>query len=147
MGWRLASHAKAPQGVPVFGSPHVHAVQWFDTGTAANLTQAVLASGPLGTANLTAAKVNNASFAVTVNGATVQVGPLDLHLASDFSVIAAAIDANMTAATCEWTGTKLLIITDPAAASTISFGRAPAAGTDVSTILCLTSATYATIGP
>ena len=132
MGWRLASHAKAPQGVPVFGSPHVHAVQWFDTGTAANLT---------------AAKIANASFAVTVNGSTVQVGPLDLHLASDFSTIAAAIDANMTAATCEFTGTKLLIITDPIASSTISFGRAPAAGTDVSTILCLTLATYAVIGP
>lgn len=144
--WRLSDVAP-PNAGAVLGWGRGGRQQWLDMSVPDGQTEAMLSGGVIPSSNLAGVKVADASFAITINGTVTQVGPIDMHLASDFSVIAAAIDANLTTADCALVDGAMQITTHPAAGSSISFARAPAAGTDVSALLRLTAATSASIYP
>ena len=97
---------------------------------------------------LTALKVVDAGFTVTVDGVVEHIGPLDLRLASDLSSVAAAINNNLTNAAFGYnTSTKKFGCASYSlgTTSTLTYFSAPTAGTDISAILLMTAATGATL--
>ena len=91
--------------------------------------------------------VADGAFAITINGEAQEVGPMDFSKASSGMEVAAAVDAALGGATCQYVSANYVLSTAPAPGAEISFASPPAAGTDVSTMLGLTAAQGAIITP
>lgn len=77
--------------------------------------------------------LNNASFAITVDGTLRQVTPTNLTAAANLSAVATAIGTALTGGDCSWSGSCFVVNSDTTgAASTLTYAVAPASGTDIS---------------
>lgn len=90
--------------------------------------------------------LNNASFAVTVDGTLRQVTPMNLTAAADLPAIATAIGTALTGGDCSWSGSCFVVSSDTTGAtSTLTYAVAPAAGTDISVTAKLAAGTGAAL--
>lgn len=87
--------------------------------------------------------ITTGAFDIDVDGATVSVSGLNFSSAANLPAVAAIIDAGLTGASVTWDANsgRFIVKSDTTgASSTIGYGEAPAAGTDISAQLKLTSA-------
>jgi hypothetical protein len=91
--------------------------------------------------------ITDGGFAMTIDGTLRQVGPIDFTTAVNLVSCAALIDGELGSwGDCKWdatNGTFIISSATSGVASTVTYASAPLAGTDISTILLMTSASGA----
>lgn len=115
--------------------------RWAKTATAGLLRGGVLSALEQTLATWTA--ITSGGFKVTIDGALKTLTGLNFSGASNLNSVASTITTALGAAgTCTWDGSRFRIVSaTTGAASSVSYAIAPASGTDVSSLLKLTSAT------
>lgn len=86
--------------------------------------------------------IANGAFNITIDGVAKNVTAVDLTAAANMNAVAAAVQAKMqlvaAGSTCVFNGQRFILSSGTTgAASTITFGSAPGAGTDISGLLAI----------
>jgi hypothetical protein len=121
-----------------------------ESGSSTGLTSATLTGATLDPVALVTALqvIADGGFAITIDGAPREVGPIDFTGVAGAPEAASLITAALGgAAVCAWIASNCFTIATTATglAATLDFASAPASGTDVSTICGLTEASGATL--
>jgi hypothetical protein len=144
--FRVSSHASvAANAGPLLGHRDSSGVQWYDP-----TNRAALISGAIPPQTWAALyKLTDGGFALDVHSVATQVGPINFTSATTPAAAAALINTALTVAngTCESVAPGVVLTSSLNATPALSFARAPAAGTDISAMLSLTSATGASRRP
>lgn len=113
--------------------------RWLRTATSGILEGGILSLAEQTLSNFTA--VTSGGFHVTVDGVVKSLTGLNFSAAGNLNAVATIITTALSGAVCTWDGTQFLI-TSPTTgvSSTLSYATAPSSGTDISTLMKLTSA-------
>ena len=104
----------------------------------------------LGTAATTTTAITNGGFAITIDGVVKQVASCDFSAQTNLNGVASILQTKLNAlssgTTCVWDavyGRFIIRSGTTGASSTLTYGAAPASGTDISALLGLTAASGA----
>ncbi len=112
--------------------------RWAKAATAGSLRGAVLSAAQKEMAVWTA--VTSGGFKISVDGVEKSLAGLDFSGETNLNGVASEIDAALAGATIVWSGTQFVVTSDTTGVtSTVGYATAPAAGTDISEMLGLTS--------
>ena len=113
--------------------------RWVRTATAGLLQGGILTSSEQALSNFTS--ISNGSFKVAVNGSEQTITGLNLTAVTNLNGVASAINAKLSGATIAWDGSRFTLTSGTTgASSSVGYATNAATGTDVSTLLKLTSA-------
>ncbi|HEF4837311.1 TPA: DUF3383 domain-containing protein [Burkholderia vietnamiensis] len=112
--------------------------RWAKTATSGSLRGGVLSAAQQDIALWKA--VTTGAFSITIDGAAKSVTALDFSAQTNLNGVATVINAKLTGATIAWTGSQFVVTSNTTGTSSkVGYATAPSSGTDVSTMLGLTS--------
>jgi len=93
--------------------------------------------------------ITNGGFTITIDGGSAQhLTGLDFSSAPTLNAVASIINTDLTGATIAWDGEKFTVTSESTgASSSVSYATAPGSGTDISSMLKLTSVAHADLVP
>ncbi|MDF0501626.1 DUF3383 domain-containing protein [Burkholderia cenocepacia] len=112
--------------------------RWAKTATSGSLRGGVLSTAQQ---DMTVWKaVTAGAFNITIDGTAKTVTALDFSAQTNLNGVATVINAKLTGATIAWNGTQFVVTSGTSGtSSTVGYATAPGSGTDVSSMLGLTS--------
>lgn len=112
--------------------------RWIESDSAALLIGGILTPAQQVLSNFTA--VTSGGFRVTVDGVLKSLTGLNFSAAANLNAVAAIVDGALSGATVAWNGSQFVITSaTTGSTSSVTFATAPVSGTDISTLLKLTS--------
>ncbi|MDN7413501.1 DUF3383 domain-containing protein [Burkholderia vietnamiensis] len=112
--------------------------RWAKTATSGSLRGGVLSAAQQDIALWKA--VTTGAFSITIDGAAKSVTALDFSAQTNLNGVATVINAKLTGATIAWTGSQFVVTSNTTGTSSkVGYATAPGSGTDISTMLGLTS--------
>lgn len=121
--------------------------RWLRTATSAILRCGVLTTAEQALSNFTA--ITTGSTKLTINGAVVTLSSLNFASCANLNAVAGVITTALGAnGSCAWDGSKFTIMTtSTGATATITNAQPTGSGTDISSLIKMTSATAAGVVP
>ncbi|HDR9087199.1 TPA: DUF3383 domain-containing protein [Burkholderia vietnamiensis] len=112
--------------------------RWAKTATSGSLRGGVLSAAQQ---DITLWKaVTTGAFSITIDGVAKSVTALDFSAQTNLNGVATVINAKLTGATIAWTGSQFVVTSNTTGTSSkVGYATAPGSGTDISTMLGLTS--------
>lgn len=114
--------------------------RWARTATPGILKGGILTTAQQALANFTG--ITSGGFKISIDGgALTSVTGLNFSACANLNAVAAIIDTALAGASVTWDGSRFIVTSaTTGATSTVGYAVAPASGTDISTLLKLTSA-------
>lgn len=112
--------------------------RWISTNSAGFVTGGILSPSQQALANFTA--VTAGAFKISIDGTVESLTGLDFSGASNLNAVAGIIQTALDGAFCTWNGSQFIVSSPSTGANSIvGFATSPTSGTDISTLLQLTS--------
>ena len=117
--------------------------RWASVATAGLLRGGVLSGAQQALTNFTS--ITNGSMKVNVDGTLITLGSMNFSSALNLNGVASIITTALTGPVCQWNGSQFTITsTTTGTTSSVGYAQPTGSGTDVSTLLQLTSALAST---